>query len=77
MLDKKFYIGLTGDLRKRLREHNGGKAFATKGRVPLLLVYYEAYPNRQDAIERELFFKSGWGRQYIQKALRNYLRAKI
>lgn len=74
--DKKFYVGCTSDLRRRLREHNNGLAFATKSRTPLQLVYYEAFPNRKDAERREFFFKSGWGRQYIQRALYNYLRTK-
>lgn len=76
--DSKFYVGCTDDLKKRLREHNRGDSFATKTRIPLTLIYYEAYPHRQDAERRERFFKTGWGRQYIQRALKNYLlSAKI
>ncbi len=69
----KFYVGCTNDLKKRLREHNLGKSFATKPRIPFQLVYYEAFPHRLDAETRERFFKTGWGRQYIQRALRHYL----
>ena len=74
--DGKFYIGCTNDLRRRLQEHNTGKSFATKSRLPLKLVYYEAYLHRKDADERELFFKSGWGRQYIKKVLKYYFKTK-
>jgi len=70
--DERLYIGCTGDLKKRLQEHNRGDSFSTKGRRPFSLIYYEAYPNRKDAENREKFFKTGWGRQYIKKALRNY-----
>ncbi len=35
--------------------------------------YYEAYLNKMDAIGREKFLKSGSGRRYINKQLKNYL----
>lgn len=38
-----FYRGSTGDLRKRLAEHNGGTVKSTKPRIPYRVVYYEAY----------------------------------
>ncbi len=75
--DGNYYVGCTNDLPRRLREHNSGLSFATKSRLPFALIYYEAYPHRKDAEERERFFKSGWGRQYLKKALKHYLSAKI
>ena len=51
--DNKLYIGCTNDLRKRLKEHNSGLVRATKSRLPLYLVYYEAYLAKQDAYKRE------------------------
>jgi putative endonuclease len=47
------YVGVTGDLQKRLNEHNSGENKSTKFYVPLKLVYYEAYGNERDAIDRE------------------------
>ena len=70
--DDKLYVGCTYDLRKRIREHNEGTSFSTKGRTPFKLTYYEEYPTRKDAEERERFFKTGWGRQYIKRALKHY-----
>ncbi|MBI2124024.1 MAG: GIY-YIG nuclease family protein [Candidatus Wildermuthbacteria bacterium] len=75
--DHKFYIGYTNDLRRRFQEHNKGLSFATKGRTPFILIYYEAYLNRQDAEGREKFFKTGWGKQYMKRVLKNYFNAKI
>ncbi len=75
--DRKLYIGATNNLRKRIREHNFGKSFATKTRMPFKLIYYEAYPHSKDAESRERFFKTGWGRQYLRKSLKYYFRAKI
>ena len=49
---EKLYTGSTNDLRDRLKSHNTGRVFSTKGHK-WKLVYYEAYRNEQDARERE------------------------
>ncbi len=72
--DNKFYIGFTADLRRRIGEHNQKLPLSTKGRWPLELIFYEAHRNRKDAMAREKFLKTGWGRNYVQKILANYLR---
>jgi putative endonuclease len=51
--DKEMYIGSTNDLKKRLIMHNSGKAYSTKFRKPLELIYYEAYKGEKDARKRE------------------------
>jgi putative endonuclease len=55
--DNNFYIGSTGDLKKRFTEHNSGKVFSTKLRTPFDLVYYEAYKDESDARRREQALK--------------------
>ena len=40
-LDNKFYTGFTSDLEKRFEEHNTGKVYSTKARLPFEIVYYE------------------------------------
>lgn len=70
--DKKLYIGCTNDLRKRIMLHNTGKVEATKLRRPFVLIYYEAYLNKFDAYAKEKWLKTGWGRNYIKRTLRNY-----
>lgn len=73
--DNNLYVGYTSNLRRRLNEHQNGLSQSTKYRTPLELIYYEAYKIKQDALEREKFFKSGWGRNYInKKILKNFLR---
>ena len=72
--DKSWYIGFTTDLRKRVQEHqekSGGRT--TSRKKDWKLIYYEGYLNKQDALGRERFLKSGSGRRYIKKQLRNYL----
>jgi putative endonuclease len=72
--DAGLYIGYTGNLRKRLIEHNAGAAFATSYRGPLELIYYEAYGEAADAKGREKFLKSGSGRKFLIKQLAHYFR---
>ncbi|MDO8536643.1 MAG: GIY-YIG nuclease family protein [bacterium] len=74
--DDKFYIGYTADLERRIYEHRNGRARATKNRLPMTLVYYEAYLNQKDATGREMFLKSGSGHRFVKKQLVNYLASK-
>jgi len=43
----------TKDLRDRFKKHNLGQVFSTKNRIPLKLVYYEAYASEEEARHRE------------------------
>ncbi len=72
--DGKFYIGCTNSLKKRLLEHNKGKVFATKYRRPLKLIYCEICLNKLDAIKREKYFKTGFGRRFLKNRLENYFQ---
>ncbi len=73
-IDKDLYVGCTSDLRKRFRLHNLGKVLATKDRVPLSLIHYEAFLNKDDAFAREKWLKTGWGRNYLRKTLSQCLK---
>jgi putative endonuclease len=72
--DKEFYTGYTENLERRINEHNLGYEKATKNRLPLRLIYFEAYINKKDAKGREEFLKSGSGKRYLKKQLKNYLQ---
>ena len=73
--DKGWYIGMTTDLRRRLKEHQSGKGGrTTKLKKNWRLIYFEGYLNQKDATGREKFLKSGSGRKYLKKQLRNYLQ---
>lgn len=59
--DDSLYTGITNDLIKRLRQHNGeiiGGAKYTSGRRPVTLLYREEYESRSDALKREHEIKS-------------------
>jgi putative endonuclease len=54
---KKFYIGFSSDLRRRVREHNARQNESTRYGIPWNLVYYEAYVEEPLARERERVLK--------------------
>ena len=70
--DNKNYIGSTSNLKKRFQEHSKGKVFATKGRLPINLIFYEAFLEQKDAIRREKYFKTNPGKRTLKLMLRSY-----
>ena len=71
--DNQFYIGFTKDLKARIALHNSREVRSTAGRQPLSLIYYEACLSETDAINREKYLKTGYGRRYLNNRLANYL----
>jgi putative endonuclease len=57
--DKKYYMGYTKELKRRINEHNNGLVTSTTNRRPLKLIYYEACLNETDAVKRKKYFKPG------------------
>lgn len=56
--DKTLYCGWTNDLEKRLKAHNFGiGAKYTKPRRPVVLVYYEEFQTKEEAMKREAAIK--------------------
>ena len=72
--DKKFYIGLTKDLDRRVKEHFLGKNPSTKSRRPLELIFYEVHRSKTDAARREQYFKTTKGKHALRQMLKNRLR---
>lgn len=66
---KQFYIGATGDLKRRFAEHTADYAKATRKRGPWKLIYYEASLSKKDALVREKYLKTAWGKRYIKKRI--------
>lgn len=66
----RLYTGSTDNLERRISEHNSGQSSYTKLTKPFKLIYKEEYKTRQEAIKRELFFKSGKGRDFLKTKLR-------
>ncbi|HFI2447643.1 TPA: GIY-YIG nuclease family protein [Streptococcus suis] len=56
--DGSLYTGYTTDVEKRLATHNRGKgAKYTRARLPVSLVYQEAFDSKQEAMSAEALFK--------------------
>ena len=72
--DGNFYVGYSTDLEKRVKFHEGGRVKSTEKRRPLKLIYYEVCVNQEDAVEREKYLKSAYGKKYIKNRLKEYLK---
>ena len=73
--DGRFYTGSTTDLRARVPSHAAGRVRSTASRAPLVLIYYEACADLDDARRRERFLKTGKGKRYLNNRLTGYLSA--
>ena len=52
--DGSYYAGWTNDLKKRLEDHNLGRgAKYTRAHLPVILVYYESFETKEEAMRRE------------------------
>ena len=69
--DLKFYYGYTENLKSRIEQHNKGKVESTKYRRPLKLIYFEGCLNKKDAIKREKYLKTYYGKMFLKKRLLN------
>ena len=73
--DTRFYTGYTEDLRQRLQQHTSGKVGITRNRRPLELLYYEACLSQADALHRERYLKTTWGKRFLRNRLKCYLQS--
>ncbi|WP_441232892.1 GIY-YIG nuclease family protein [Bradyrhizobium sp. 930_D9_N1_4] len=64
-----FYVGITDDLRARLKKHNAGEVPHTSKYGPWRLKTYVAFSNEQQAAAFERYLKSASGRAFAKKRL--------
>lgn len=74
--DSRFYTGYTKNLKQRIEQHGLGKVGTTRNRRPLKVVYYEACLDQEDALHREKYLKTTWGKRYVNNRLRFYLESE-
>jgi putative endonuclease len=67
--DDKFYTGCTSDLEERMRRHQAGQVPVTQSRLPLTLITYIVFSEKQKAFAFEKYLKTGSGRAVMNKRL--------
>ena len=67
--DDHFYVGLTDDLRERLRKHNAREVPHTSKYAPWSLKTCVAFSEGLKAAEFEKYLKSASGRAFAKKRL--------
>jgi len=63
------YIGITSDLKNRLKAHNEGRSPHTSKYKPWVLITYLAFSEESKAVEFERYLKSGSGHAFANKRL--------
>ena len=88
--DRKFYLGWTTDLSRRIGEHNEGLCSSTKSRRPFELVHFETYGTQMEAKNRERKLKKNprmyklfknknghWKDVYLEGPVRTTFKGRI
>ena len=61
------YIGVTSDLKNRLREHNNSETKSNKSKVPFKIIWYCAFAQQDTAYNFERYLKSSSGYAFTSK----------
>ena len=75
--DGKKYTGYTKDLSSRFEAHQKGKVSSTKHRRPLKLIYFEGCLSQEDALKREKYLKTHYGKMYLGNRLKSYFTGQV
>lgn len=63
------YIGQTKDVPNRWKEHVAGESDYMRKHKPVKLIHYEEYTTRDEAVKREKWLKTGFGRKWLRREL--------
>jgi len=63
------YKGHTENLQRRILEHNNGKTKSLRKAKDWQLQYKEEFETREEAIQREKYFKTAAGRKFLKQKL--------
>ena len=75
--DDKKYTGYTKDLSSRFEAHQKGKVLSTKHRRPFKLIYFEGCLSEQDALKREKYLKTHYGKMFLGSRLKSYFIGQV
>ena len=70
--DGKKYTGYTQNLPSRVEAYQVDRVHSTKHRRPFELIYFEACINQQDALKREKYLKTHYGKMFLGNRLKSY-----
>lgn len=70
--EDKMYLGFTRDLKTRMELHRRGFLMKTKNNGSLKLIYLEACLNKKDAVRRDRYLNSFFGKRYIKSRLKRF-----
>ena len=65
----KLYIGHTGNIERRLFEHNSNQSNSTKGKGPWELIFSKEFKSKSEATKFEMKLKNFKNKNYILKNL--------
>ena len=68
-VDKSRYVGFTQDVKKRLADHNSGKATYSNTKRPYVLKWFGGFANKELALSFEKYLKQGSGFAFSRKHL--------
>lgn len=70
---KKYYIGQTNNLKKRISQHNDPNntysKYTKQYKGLWKLIYYKEYATREEAKKREKYLKNSRGREFIKNKI--------
>ena len=75
--DGKKYTGYTKDLPSRFEAHQKGRVLSTKLRRPFKLIYFEGSLSQLDALKREKYLKTHYGKMFLAKRLKSYFIGQV
>jgi predicted GIY-YIG superfamily endonuclease len=66
---ERHYVGITADLRTRLKKHNAGEVRHTSKYAPWMIKTYVAFSDQKRAFAFERYLKSPSGRAFAKRRL--------
>ncbi|MCF6214489.1 MAG: GIY-YIG nuclease family protein [Flavobacteriaceae bacterium] len=73
----KIYVGFSSKPNERLKDHNSGKSTYTNKFKPWQRFYLEEVSSKEEALKREKYYKSGWGRKKLKFELENWQSGRM
>jgi predicted GIY-YIG superfamily endonuclease len=64
---RRYYVGLTSDLLRRLEIHNSGGSASTAEHRPWRVIVYLRFSVEKSAVDFERYLKSGSGRAFAKR----------